>query len=170
MHILYIISGVISLGLISVPRFGAFETGVVQMTTFAWLQLGLYLFVLLLLVKPLGAYMARVYQGERTFLTPVVGPVERLIYRIVGMRADEEMDWKTYAIALLLFTLVGMLSLYGSAASSVCPAAQPSAFGSSQTRPGLQYRHQLHYQHQLAKLRRRDHHELSDPDARACGA
>ena len=47
--------------------------------------------------------MARVYQGERTFLTRVVGPVERLIYRIVGVRADEEMDWKTYAVAMLLF-------------------------------------------------------------------
>ena len=68
--------------------------------------------VLLLLVKPLGAYMAHVFQGERTFLTPVVGPVERLIYRILGMRADEEMDWKQYAVAMLLFTLVGIISLY----------------------------------------------------------
>ena len=83
------------------------------MTTFAWLQLGLYLFVLLLLVKPLGSYMARVYQGERTFLSPVVRPVERLIYRIAGLRADEEMDWKTYAVAVLLFNLVGLLLLYG---------------------------------------------------------
>ena len=83
------------------------------MTTFAWLQLGLYLFVLLLLVKPLGSYMAHVYEGERTFLTPVIRPIERLIYRIVGLRADEEMDWKTYAVAMLLFNLVGLLLLYG---------------------------------------------------------
>jgi K+-transporting ATPase ATPase A chain len=82
------------------------------MTTFAWLQLALYLFVLLLLVKPLGSYMARVYQGERTFLSPVVRPVERIIYRIAGLRADEEMDWKTYAVAVLLFNLVGLLLLY----------------------------------------------------------
>jgi K+-transporting ATPase ATPase A chain len=76
------------------------------------LQLGLYLLVLLLLVKPLGAYMARVYQGERTFLSPALRPVERFIYRLARMRADEEMDWKTYAIALLLFNLVGFLLLY----------------------------------------------------------
>ncbi len=82
------------------------------MTTFDWLQIGLYLLILLLLVKPLGAYMAHVFQGERTFLTPVVGPVERLVYRILGMRADEEMDWKQYAVAMLLFTLVGIISLY----------------------------------------------------------
>ena len=83
------------------------------MTTLTWLQLGLYLVVLLLLVKPLGAYMARVYAGERTFFGRIVGPIERLIYRIVGMRPDEEMDWKTYAIAMLLFSLIGLLALYG---------------------------------------------------------
>jgi len=82
------------------------------MTTLSWLQLALYLFVLLLLVKPLGSYMARVYEGERTFLSPVVRPVERIIYRIAGSRADEEMDWKTYAVAVLLFNLVGLLFLY----------------------------------------------------------
>ncbi len=54
------------------------------MTTFGWLQIGLYLLILLLLVKPLGSYMARVYQGERTLVGRVVGPVERLIYRHSG--------------------------------------------------------------------------------------
>jgi K+-transporting ATPase ATPase A chain len=83
------------------------------MTTFDWLQLGLYLFVLLLLVKPLGSYMAHVYEGEHTLLTPMIRPIERLIYRIAGLRADEEMDWKTYAVAMLLFNLVGLLFLYG---------------------------------------------------------
>jgi len=83
------------------------------MTIFSWLQIGLYLLILLLLVKPLGAYMAHVYQGERTFLTPVVAPIERLIYRIVGVRADEEMDWKTYALTMLLFSFAGLLLLYG---------------------------------------------------------
>src|SRR5512136_1682400 len=83
------------------------------MTTFGWLQIVLYLFILLLLVKPLGSYMARVYTGERTFVGRIVGPVERLIYRILGLRADDEMNWKTYAIALLLFSLVGLLALYG---------------------------------------------------------
>jgi potassium-transporting ATPase potassium-binding subunit len=83
------------------------------MTFFDWLQIGLYLVILILLVKPLGAYMARVFQGERVFLTRVIGPVERFIYRIVGLRPDEEMDWKTYAIAMLLFNAAGLLLVYG---------------------------------------------------------
>ena len=83
------------------------------MTTFIWLQIGLYLVVLLLLVKPLGSFMARVYQGERTFLSPVLGPVEHFIYRITGVKPQEEMDWKTYAFAMLLFSLVGLITLYG---------------------------------------------------------
>jgi K+-transporting ATPase ATPase A chain len=56
--------------------------------------------------------MARVYAGERTFLTPVLAPVERVIYRAVGTRPDAEMNWKTYAIAMLLFNLVGLLAVY----------------------------------------------------------
>ena len=83
------------------------------MTPFIWLQIGLYLIVLLLLVKPLGSFMAQVYQGERTFLSPVLGPVERFIYRITGVKPQEEMDWKTYAFAMLLFSLVGLITLYG---------------------------------------------------------
>ena len=83
------------------------------MTSFIWLQIGLYLVVLLLLVKPLGSFMARVYQGERTFLSPVLGPVERLVYRITGVKPQEEMNWKTYAFAMLLFSLVGLITLYG---------------------------------------------------------
>ena len=55
------------------------------MNTFSWLQLILYLAVLLLLAKPLGGFMTRVYQGERTFLDPVLRPVERLIYRASGV-------------------------------------------------------------------------------------
>ena len=82
------------------------------MMTLSWLQIVLYIGVVLLLAKPLGAYMARVYQGERTFFGRIVGPFERLIYRIMGMRADEEMDWKTYAFAMLFSILVGILSLY----------------------------------------------------------
>ncbi|MGD0352617.1 MAG: potassium-transporting ATPase subunit KdpA [Dehalococcoidia bacterium] len=82
------------------------------MTASILLQPGLYLLVLLLLVKPLGAFMARVYQGERTFLSPVLQPVERFIYRLARIHADEDMDWKTYAVAVLLFNFVGILLLY----------------------------------------------------------
>jgi potassium-transporting ATPase potassium-binding subunit len=82
------------------------------MNAFSWLQIILYLVLLLLLAKPLGAYMARVYQGERTLLDPVLRPVERLLYRAAGVRADEDMSWKTYAIAMLLFNVIGLLAVY----------------------------------------------------------
>jgi K+-transporting ATPase ATPase A chain len=76
-----------------------------------WLQIGLYLLLLVSLVRPLGSFMARVYQGERTFLDPVVRPLERALYRVAGVGADE-MDWKTYSLALLLFSALGLVVLY----------------------------------------------------------
>ena len=82
------------------------------MNNYSWLQFPLYIIVLLLLVKPLGLYMARIYQGERTFLTPVFAPVERLFYRLAGVKKDDDMDWKSYALTVLLFNLVGLFFLY----------------------------------------------------------
>ncbi|HXJ35985.1 MAG TPA: potassium-transporting ATPase subunit KdpA [Candidatus Eisenbacteria bacterium] len=82
------------------------------MTANAFLQLGLYLVVLLALAKPLGGYMARVYEGQPTFLGPVLGPIERLIYRLCGVRPDDGMTWKTYAVAMMLFNLLGLLVVY----------------------------------------------------------
>ncbi|MGH2541957.1 MAG: potassium-transporting ATPase subunit KdpA [Ardenticatenaceae bacterium] len=81
------------------------------MTLNGLLQIGLYLVVLLALTKPLGWYMARVYEGESIGLDRLLAPVERLIYRLCGVRG-EEMDWKTYTIAMLLFNAVGVLFLY----------------------------------------------------------
>jgi K+-transporting ATPase ATPase A chain len=77
-----------------------------------WLQLIAYFVVLILLVKPLGLYMAKVYQGERTFLSPVIAPLERLTYRLTGIHPEDEMDWKTYAVAVLLFSVIGIIFLY----------------------------------------------------------
>jgi K+-transporting ATPase ATPase A chain len=82
------------------------------MNLFGWLQFAIYIFILLVLVKPLGLYMARVYQGERTFLAPVLEPVERLIHHLAGIKPEDEMNWKTYAGTLLLFNLVGFVFLY----------------------------------------------------------
>ncbi len=82
------------------------------MTLMGWLQIIFYFFVLVLLVKPLGLFMAKVYQGERTFLSPVFAPVERLFYRLSGIRPDDEMNWKGYALAMLLFNLVGLIFVY----------------------------------------------------------
>jgi len=71
-----------------------------------------YFGVLLVLVKPLGAYMAKVYQGERTWLSPLVAPLKRLAYRLGGVNPAGEMDWKTYAAAVLIFNLAGVVFLY----------------------------------------------------------
>ena len=69
------------------------------MTGQGLLQLALYVVVLVALVNPLGAYMAAVFRGERTFLSPLLGPVERLIYRVSGVDPAHESDWKHYAFA-----------------------------------------------------------------------
>ena len=82
------------------------------MTINGLVQIGLYFVVLLALVKPLGWYMARVYEGQPCGLDRVVGPLERLIYRLCGVRGNEEMDWKTYGIAMLLFNAMGRVALY----------------------------------------------------------
>ncbi len=82
------------------------------MNTSDWLQTLFVFTVLLLLVKPLGAFMAKVYQGERTLLSPLLVPAENLLYRICGVDKDDEMSWQRYAIAMLLFNLVGFLALF----------------------------------------------------------
>ncbi len=82
------------------------------MNIYSLLQIILFMVVLLGLAKPLGSYMAKVYQGERTFLDRVLGPVERFIYRISGIDPKEEMDWKVYAIAMLTFNVLGLFFVY----------------------------------------------------------
>ena len=82
------------------------------MTIYSWLQLFLYLIILLLLVKPLGSYMAHVFQEERTFISRAGGPVERFVYRITGVIPDDEMGWLKYALVMLLFNLLGFVLLY----------------------------------------------------------
>jgi potassium-transporting ATPase potassium-binding subunit len=76
-------------------------------------QLVLYVVVLIALAKPLGAYMARVYEGRSCGLDRVLGWLERLIYRVCGIRPAEEQGWKAYAVAMMLFNLVGVLAVYG---------------------------------------------------------
>lgn len=83
------------------------------MSTPAILQLGLFLLVLLALAWPLGGYITRIMQGENPGLVRFVAPLERLIYRLAGIRQDEDMGWRGYAIALLVFNLLGILAVYG---------------------------------------------------------
>lgn len=68
--------------------------------------------IIILLVKPLGGYMTRVFSGERMFLSPVLVPVERGLYRLAGTSEREEQHWTTYTTSLLLFNLAGFLLLY----------------------------------------------------------
>jgi K+-transporting ATPase ATPase A chain len=82
------------------------------MTLASYLQIGIYFVVLILLVKPLGLYMARVYQGESTFLDRPIRPLERLCYRLFGVNPQDEMDWKSYTIALLVFSVLSVLVVY----------------------------------------------------------
>jgi K+-transporting ATPase ATPase A chain len=82
------------------------------MTVNGIVQLVLYLVVLIALAKPLGAYMARVYEGPTCGMDRLLGWLERLLYRLSGIRPSEEMGWKTYASAMLAFNLVGLLAVY----------------------------------------------------------
>jgi len=82
------------------------------MTTNGWLQILVYLAVIFAVTKPVGAFMARVFSRERTFLDPVLRPVERLLYRMTLVDEDHDMRWTEYAFSLLLFSGVSMLVLY----------------------------------------------------------
>ncbi|MBV8858728.1 MAG: potassium-transporting ATPase subunit KdpA [Acidobacteria bacterium] len=82
------------------------------MTLNGWLQILLFLAAVLAATKPLGLFMTRVFNGERTFLHPALRPVERLVYRLTGVDEEREMRWTEYAASMLLFSLVSMLLLY----------------------------------------------------------
>src|SRR3569833_3233262 len=81
------------------------------MTANGWIQIGLFCLAVIACVKPLGLYMARLFEGERTFLSPVLGPVERGVYRLCGIKGEEQ-HWTTYTIAMLAFCVAGFVSLY----------------------------------------------------------
>jgi K+-transporting ATPase ATPase A chain len=83
------------------------------MTTNGFIQIIFYFVALIALGYPLGHFIARVYKHERTFLDPVLGPVERFLYKLSGVNADEEMDWKQNAVAMLIFNAAGILVVYG---------------------------------------------------------
>ncbi|RUV42855.1 MAG: potassium-transporting ATPase subunit KdpA [Mesorhizobium sp.] len=82
------------------------------MTLNGWIQILVYCGILLLLVKPLGGYMHRVFKGDRTLLSPVLVPIERGLYRLAGTSEKEEQHWAAYATGMLLFNLAGFLVLY----------------------------------------------------------
>ena len=82
------------------------------MTLTGWLQIAVFCIAVLALVKPLGFFLTRLLNGERTFLSPALGPVERGFYALAGVKPDEDQHWTAYAFAMLAFNLVGFLFLY----------------------------------------------------------
>jgi K+-transporting ATPase ATPase A chain len=82
------------------------------MTINGWIQIAIYCAIVLALVQPLGAFMTKVFNGERTFLSPILRPVEVGLYRLCGVEETREQDWLTYTIAMLLFHIGGFVFLY----------------------------------------------------------
>ena len=82
------------------------------MTANGWLQFSIFCLILLASVRPVGIYLARVLEGERTWLDPILRPFERLIYRLCVVKADTEMNWREYAYAMLGFSAATLLVTY----------------------------------------------------------
>ncbi|HSS97258.1 MAG TPA: potassium-transporting ATPase subunit KdpA, partial [Terriglobales bacterium] len=83
------------------------------MTLNGWFQIFLFLFLVFLVTKPIGIFMTKVFNREKTFMDPVLRPMERVIYRLTGVDENSEMRWTEYAISMLLFSVVSMIALYG---------------------------------------------------------
>ena len=107
------------------------------MTINGILQILLFFGVLLATVKFIGGFMAQVFTGERTFLTPVLKPVERGIYALLGVREDEDMPWTTYSLAMLAFSAVGMLLTYVLLRVQGHLPFNPQHFGAKEMTPDL---------------------------------
>jgi K+-transporting ATPase ATPase A chain len=103
------------------------------MTVNGWLQIALFCVLVALLVKPFGGYMTRVFTGERTLLTPVLQPLERGFYRVCGVHESDEQHWTIYAVAMLLFSVAGFLSLYALQRLQGILPFNPQQFGAVDT-------------------------------------
>jgi potassium-transporting ATPase potassium-binding subunit len=99
------------------------------MTANGWFQILLFLFFVFLVTKPIGIFLTRVFNRERTFLDPVLRPIERLLYRLCGVDENREMRWTEYAVAMLLFSLVSMVVLYGLERLQAYLPFNPQKFG-----------------------------------------
>jgi len=107
------------------------------MTLNGWLQIAIYSVVIIALVKPVGGYMTRVFTGERTFLSPVLRSLERLFYALGGVDEKREQSWVGYAVAMLLFSLAGFLSLYALMRFQALLPFNPA--GQATVEPGLAF-------------------------------
>ena len=127
------------------------------MTVIGWIQILLYCAIVVALVVPLGGYMTRVFNGERTFLSPVLRPVEAALYRIGGVDEKREQHWLTYTVAMLFFHVGGFLILYALMRAAGGAAVQSGRAVRGRRGSRLQHGGELRHQHQLAELRRRKH-------------
>ncbi len=99
------------------------------MTLIGWLQIGLFVLAVALIVRPIGSYMTRLFTGERVFLSPVLRPVESGFYWLGGVKADQEQSWKGYALAMLAFNAAGFLLLYAILRMQHVLPLNPQGFG-----------------------------------------
>ena len=102
-----------------------------------WFQIGFFLLIVFLITKPLGVFMARVFSREKTFLDPILKPIEKLVYRLSGIDEQREMRWTEYAIAMLLFSGVSMALLYFIERTQKWLPLNPQKFGNLE--PGLAF-------------------------------
>ena len=108
---IYVLSGLVAAGPVRLSPVRAVPAGEILMTANALLQLAFYVVVLIALAKPLGAYMANVYEG-RSAANRIGGPIENFFYRLCGVDPAREMRWVEYAVAMLAFNLLGLLAVY----------------------------------------------------------
>ena len=134
-----------------------------------WLQLAVFVAIVIALTRPLGAYMAHVFRNERVFLTPVIGPIERITYRILRVNPNDQQNWKIYARNLLAFSLFSWLALYLILRTQGIQPFNPTGLPLGPVGRQLQHDLVVRHQHQLAVLRRRDDAQLLLADGRAHG-
>ncbi|KQR32123.1 ATPase [Rhizobium sp. Leaf155] len=107
------------------------------MTILGWLQISLLFIAVLLVIKPLGLYMAHVFNGERTWLTPVLAPVERGLYAVAGVDIKKEQSWLGYTLSMLAFSIASFAALYGILRLQAFLPFNPQGFGNVE--PGLAF-------------------------------
>ena len=134
------------------------------MTLNGWLQIALFFGLVVAVTVPLGRFMTRVFARERTWLDPVLRPIERGIYALTGVDEKHEMRWTEYAAAMLLFSVVSMVVLYAIERLQGLLPFNPQKLAGRAARARLQYRRVVHDEHELAGLQRRVHDELSHAD------
>src|SRR5579862_6629900 len=109
------------------------------MTAIGIFQILLFFALILVLTKPMGIYMAKVFAGERTLLDPILKPIERLCLKLFGVKEEEDMRWTTYTLAMLMFTVVGVVLSYALLRMQGHLPWNPKGFGGKDMTPDLSF-------------------------------